>query len=176
MDSLQNFETSNFPASLSMSTMSNANTNNTNPSPAAAIISFSPPPTSSTSSSTTISRYENQKRRDWNTFGQYLRNHRPPLSSPAAAAPTFSNSSATSTSSEKPKSTLHCALSSVTLTLRLHALVPSVKLGEASMLSSDASEPLLRNTAASRKQTLSELELLGSTYVRFVIRSPKQEA
>ncbi|KAH0663583.1 hypothetical protein KY290_030378 [Solanum tuberosum] len=25
------------------------------------------------------SRYENQKRRDWNTFGQYLRNHRPPL-------------------------------------------------------------------------------------------------
>ncbi|KAL7081233.1 hypothetical protein ACP275_14G027400 [Erythranthe tilingii] len=29
---------------------------------------------------TTLSRYENQKRRDWNTFGQYLRNHRPPLS------------------------------------------------------------------------------------------------
>lgn len=28
----------------------------------------------------TLSRYENQKRRDWNTFGQYLRNHRPPLS------------------------------------------------------------------------------------------------
>jgi hypothetical protein len=26
------------------------------------------------------SRYEAQKRRDWNTFGQYLRNHRPPLS------------------------------------------------------------------------------------------------
>ncbi|KAK4773116.1 hypothetical protein SAY87_028135 [Trapa incisa] len=26
------------------------------------------------------SRYENQKRRDWNTFCQYLRNHRPPLS------------------------------------------------------------------------------------------------
>ena len=28
----------------------------------------------------TPSRYESQKRRDWNTFGQYLRNHRPPLS------------------------------------------------------------------------------------------------
>ncbi|GKV12508.1 hypothetical protein SLEP1_g23641 [Rubroshorea leprosula] len=28
----------------------------------------------------TLSRYENQKRRDWNTFCQYLRNHRPPLS------------------------------------------------------------------------------------------------
>ncbi|WOL14810.1 protein LIGHT-DEPENDENT SHORT HYPOCOTYLS 5-like [Canna indica] len=26
------------------------------------------------------SRYESQKRRDWNTFLQYLRNHRPPLS------------------------------------------------------------------------------------------------
>ncbi|KAJ7297360.1 hypothetical protein O6H91_14G033200 [Diphasiastrum complanatum] len=25
------------------------------------------------------SRYEAQKRRDWNTFGQYLKNHRPPL-------------------------------------------------------------------------------------------------
>ncbi|KAL3506152.1 hypothetical protein ACH5RR_031534 [Cinchona calisaya] len=34
----------------------------------------------SPSSSTTLSRYENQKRRDWNTFGQYLKNHRPPLS------------------------------------------------------------------------------------------------
>ncbi|KAI4299827.1 hypothetical protein L6164_033252 [Bauhinia variegata] len=28
----------------------------------------------------TLSRYESQKRRDWITFGQYLRNHRPPLS------------------------------------------------------------------------------------------------
>ncbi|XP_050206015.1 protein LIGHT-DEPENDENT SHORT HYPOCOTYLS 4-like [Mercurialis annua] len=35
---------------------------------------------SSSSSSSTPSRYENQKRRDWNTFGQYLKNHRPPLS------------------------------------------------------------------------------------------------
>ncbi|PPR96821.1 hypothetical protein GOBAR_AA23845 [Gossypium barbadense] len=33
-----------------------------------------------TPSSSTSSRYENQKRRDWNTFGQYLKNHRPPLS------------------------------------------------------------------------------------------------
>jgi len=28
------------------------------------------------------SRYESQKRRDWNTFGQYLKNHRPPLALP----------------------------------------------------------------------------------------------
>ncbi|KAF9623345.1 hypothetical protein IFM89_000834 [Coptis chinensis] len=34
----------------------------------------------SSSSSPTLSRYEGQKRRDWNTFGQYLRNHKPLLS------------------------------------------------------------------------------------------------
>ncbi|MED6197818.1 Protein LIGHT-DEPENDENT SHORT HYPOCOTYLS 10 [Stylosanthes scabra] len=31
------------------------------------------------SSSPTLSRYESQKRRDWNTFGQYLKNQRPPV-------------------------------------------------------------------------------------------------
>jgi hypothetical protein len=35
---------------------------------------------SSSPSAPSSSRYENQKRRDWNTFGQYLKNHRPPLS------------------------------------------------------------------------------------------------
>ncbi|KAG1353940.1 protein G1-like4 [Cocos nucifera] len=35
--------------------------------------------TGATSSSPSPSRYESQKRRDWNTFGQYLKNHRPPL-------------------------------------------------------------------------------------------------
>jgi hypothetical protein len=34
----------------------------------------------SSSSVSSPSRYESQKRRDWNTFGQYLRNRRPPLS------------------------------------------------------------------------------------------------
>ncbi|KAK4420419.1 protein LIGHT-DEPENDENT SHORT HYPOCOTYLS 10 [Sesamum alatum] len=29
-----------------------------------------------------LSRYESQKRRDWNTFGQYLRNQRPPVALP----------------------------------------------------------------------------------------------
>ncbi|KAH8494801.1 hypothetical protein H0E87_021273 [Populus deltoides] len=37
------------------------------------------PPSSPISSPLPLSRYESQKRRDWNTFGQYLRNHRPPL-------------------------------------------------------------------------------------------------
>ncbi|CAN1131956.1 Protein LIGHT-DEPENDENT SHORT HYPOCOTYLS 1 [Linum perenne] len=44
-----------------------------------------PPPTVSSTARTptSSSRYENQKRRDWNTFCQYLRNHRPvPLSLP----------------------------------------------------------------------------------------------
>ncbi|GAA0171619.1 hypothetical protein LIER_25607 [Lithospermum erythrorhizon] len=36
--------------------------------------------TTTTTTTTSSSRYENQKRRDWNTFGQYLKNHRPPLS------------------------------------------------------------------------------------------------
>nr|CAD1836173.1 unnamed protein product [Ananas comosus var. bracteatus] len=35
---------------------------------------------SASASAAAPSRYETQKRRDWNTFGQYLRNHRPPLS------------------------------------------------------------------------------------------------
>ncbi|KAK9127353.1 hypothetical protein Syun_016150 [Stephania yunnanensis] len=48
--------------------------------------SSSPHPTTSTTAGTTAgtatppSRYESQKRRDWNTFLQYLKNHKPPLS------------------------------------------------------------------------------------------------
>ncbi|XAR53582.1 hypothetical protein NMG60_11022195 [Bertholletia excelsa] len=41
--------------------------------PASASVSVSGSP------ATTSSRYENQKRRDWNTFCHYLRNQRPPL-------------------------------------------------------------------------------------------------
>ncbi|ESQ51532.1 hypothetical protein EUTSA_v10017270mg [Eutrema salsugineum] len=39
------------------------------PTPSSPSTSAPPPP----------SRYESQKRRDWNTFLQYLRNHKPPL-------------------------------------------------------------------------------------------------
>ncbi|KAI5348072.1 PREDICTED: LIGHT-DEPENDENT SHORT [Prunus dulcis] len=69
MDSLPDFNPSN--ASNSLSININTTTSSSNTVPAAS-------PSSATSS--TLSRYENQKRRDWNTFGQYLRNHRPPLS------------------------------------------------------------------------------------------------
>ncbi|ERN07653.1 hypothetical protein AMTRI_Chr02g255030 [Amborella trichopoda] len=43
--------------------------NSTDPVPTRRVPDNSSPP----------SRYESQKRRDWNTFGQYLKNHRPPL-------------------------------------------------------------------------------------------------
>ncbi|CAN1246958.1 Protein LIGHT-DEPENDENT SHORT HYPOCOTYLS 1 [Linum grandiflorum] len=48
----------------------------------------SPLPLRTNTSSSSSSRYENQKRRDWNTFCQYLRNHRPvPLSLPTCGGP-----------------------------------------------------------------------------------------
>ncbi|XP_028761801.1 protein LIGHT-DEPENDENT SHORT HYPOCOTYLS 10 [Neltuma alba] len=34
---------------------------------------------SSSGATPALSRYESQKRRDWNTFGQYLKNQRPPV-------------------------------------------------------------------------------------------------
>ncbi|XP_057423470.1 protein LIGHT-DEPENDENT SHORT HYPOCOTYLS 4-like [Lotus japonicus] len=78
MNSLQDFDstvlnnTINFSTTLTPGTSSTSNfTSSSASSPPQ-----QPPPSSSTA---TLSRYENQKRRDWNTFGQYLRNHRPPL-------------------------------------------------------------------------------------------------
>ncbi|XP_055807444.1 protein LIGHT-DEPENDENT SHORT HYPOCOTYLS 10-like [Solanum dulcamara] len=55
------------------------------------VITITPPPnnhhrqsslSSSLPSTPQLSRYESQKRRDWNTFGQYLKNQRPPVSLP----------------------------------------------------------------------------------------------
>ncbi|XP_004490633.1 protein LIGHT-DEPENDENT SHORT HYPOCOTYLS 5-like [Cicer arietinum] len=50
-------------------------------SPFPPIQSETPPPSAQPSSppAPPPSRYESQKRRDWNTFLQYLRNHKPPL-------------------------------------------------------------------------------------------------
>ncbi|XP_078161887.1 protein LIGHT-DEPENDENT SHORT HYPOCOTYLS 4-like [Carex rostrata] len=48
-------------------------------SSAAAAATSSNPSQSQSQHPQSPSRYESQKRRDWNTFGQYLRNHRPPL-------------------------------------------------------------------------------------------------
>ncbi|KAK7344045.1 hypothetical protein VNO77_13268 [Canavalia gladiata] len=84
MNSFQEFDSSSNTDSTKVINLTNTAPNNTSnftsPSPPLP----QPPPSSSSSSppsssSTTLSRYENQKRRDWNTFGQYLRNHRPPL-------------------------------------------------------------------------------------------------
>ncbi|KAJ6689245.1 hypothetical protein OIU85_005627 [Salix viminalis] len=73
MDSVQDFNstTANPIITLPLATT------NTGASPSS---SSSITTTTTTTSPSTLSRYENQKRRDWNTFGQYLRNHRPPLS------------------------------------------------------------------------------------------------
>ncbi|GAV78899.1 DUF640 domain-containing protein [Cephalotus follicularis] len=86
MDSVQHVDTKNTnPTTLTTTTnhpitLSITTTNNTmNTTAATSATAASSSPSSSTSPSTP-SRYENQKRRDWNTFGHYLRNHRPPLS------------------------------------------------------------------------------------------------
>lgn len=81
MDSLQEFETNSNAESPSININVNTNTNAISSSSLAAPGAVASSSSSASSpSSTTLSRYENQKRRDWNTFGQYLRNHRPPLS------------------------------------------------------------------------------------------------
>ncbi|XP_019426985.1 PREDICTED: protein LIGHT-DEPENDENT SHORT HYPOCOTYLS 4-like isoform X1 [Lupinus angustifolius] len=75
----------NHTCSLTNSTTTNTNNNNiisiSNINLVGSVSSsFGSSNSPSGSSTNTSSRYENQKRRDWNTFGQYLKNHRPPLS------------------------------------------------------------------------------------------------
>lgn len=73
MNSLQEFDSS-------PSNKANNNIINTMSSSSSSTTTATTPSATSPPSSPSPSRYENQKRRDWNTFGQYLRNHRPPLS------------------------------------------------------------------------------------------------
>ncbi|XP_058728376.1 protein LIGHT-DEPENDENT SHORT HYPOCOTYLS 4-like [Vicia villosa] len=87
MNSLQEFESSSNnkdmintnPMSIITSSSSTSSSMMTLSSTTSASSSTTSP-SSPSAATTTPSRYENQKRRDWNTFGQYLRNHRPPLS------------------------------------------------------------------------------------------------
>ncbi|XP_057721592.1 protein LIGHT-DEPENDENT SHORT HYPOCOTYLS 4-like [Arachis stenosperma] len=76
MDSIQEFMDTCHSAGNTFTTTTTTNNNNNNTVAGTSGSSSSSPAGSTTSSS----RYENQKRRDWNTFGQYLKNHRPPLS------------------------------------------------------------------------------------------------
>ncbi|CAI8603114.1 unnamed protein product [Vicia faba] len=78
MNSLEEFNNS----SSNTETKNIINFTNTTTSEDKNITNFTSPSSSSSAPqpANTLSRYENQKRRDWNTFGQYLRNHRPPLS------------------------------------------------------------------------------------------------
>ncbi|KAK4376242.1 hypothetical protein RND71_006919 [Anisodus tanguticus] len=72
MASFTEIESSNHREKINSETVNNNNNKNST--------SIQLSASSSTSTSVlTSSRYENQKRRDWNTFDQYLRNHRPPL-------------------------------------------------------------------------------------------------
>ncbi|CAI9118161.1 OLC1v1019689C1 [Oldenlandia corymbosa var. corymbosa] len=81
MDSTQEVDSLNINTSSAISSMSGMNMMMmTSPNSSSAVSASSTISSSSPSSTTTLSRYENQKRRDWNTFGQYLKNHRPPLS------------------------------------------------------------------------------------------------
>ncbi|MCL7031587.1 hypothetical protein MKW94_016442 [Papaver nudicaule] len=63
------------------SSSSENNNTNSNSNNMMMISSFTSTSSMETSSSPpALSRYEGQKRRDWHTFGQYLKNHIPPLS------------------------------------------------------------------------------------------------
>ncbi|KAK4573110.1 hypothetical protein RGQ29_031184 [Quercus rubra] len=74
MDSIPELMESSNSENTSMSTDTSTHNNNNN---SLVLVGSS---SSSSVSAPSSSRYENQKRRDWNTFGQYLKNHRPPLS------------------------------------------------------------------------------------------------
>lgn len=89
MDSIQEFIGTCNNENMTCNFMNNNNNNNNSISTTTTSLTTTTTASGSSSSSaaSTIinspnssSRYENQKRRDWNTFGQYLKNHRPPLS------------------------------------------------------------------------------------------------
>lgn len=88
MDSIQEFIGTCNNENMTCNFMNNNNNNNSISTTTTSLTTTTTASGSSSSSaaSTIInspnssSRYENQKRRDWNTFGQYLKNHRPPLS------------------------------------------------------------------------------------------------
>ncbi|TKY53729.1 LIGHT-DEPENDENT SHORT HYPOCOTYLS 6 protein [Spatholobus suberectus] len=82
MNSLQDFESSSSKTLNPMTNLTSSSTLSSASSSTSSTMTTTTTATPTTTSSppSTPSRYENQKRRDWNTFGQYLRNHRPPLS------------------------------------------------------------------------------------------------
>ncbi|CAL9023519.1 unnamed protein product [Prunus brigantina] len=88
MDSIQDMDggSNSHHHEMNMASSNNLIINTSSMNPATTLASAGVAGTSSSSSSSSSSspasssRYENQKRRDWNTFGQYLKNHRPPLS------------------------------------------------------------------------------------------------
>ncbi|CAN6981474.1 unnamed protein product [Brassica oleracea var. botrytis] len=94
----------------------------------------------------TTSRYENQKRRDWNTFCQYLRNHCPPLSLTSCSGAHVIEFLRYLDQFGKLKSTTKTAPSLASQILRSLVLVLSDKLGAHLTLLSVVSVPPTRRT------------------------------
>ncbi|KAK2969466.1 hypothetical protein RJ640_016818 [Escallonia rubra] len=118
---------------------------------------------------TTLSRYENQKCRDWNTFGQYLRNHRPPLSLARYIGAHVLEFLRYLNQFGKTKVHAHpCPFFG-----HPSPPAPSARLGAASTPSSAASAPPSRRTEASPSQTQLGRAPSGFTSVKSAIRSPK---
>ncbi|XWS36442.1 hypothetical protein CRYUN_Cryun20dG0086300 [Craigia yunnanensis] len=105
------------------------------------------------SSSSTSSRYENQKRRDWNTFGQYLKNHRPPLSLSRCSGAHVLEFLRYLDQFGKTKVHIPICPFYATQTHQPLAHAHSAKPGVASMLSSAASELPLKKMEENLKQT-----------------------
>ncbi|KAL6342984.1 hypothetical protein AAG906_017004 [Vitis piasezkii] len=178
MDSVPEMDTSNADSTsinININTMAvSTTTNNLNNSIAAAAAAAS---SSSSPSSSTPSRYENQKRRDWNTFGQYLRNHRPPLSLSRCSGAHVLEFLRYLDQFGKTKVHTQMCPSSATQThlLLVHAL--SAKPGAASTPSSAAFEPPSKSTAASLRPTLwsSCCQSKGISYEKKKRKRPPQQ-
>ncbi|KAL0368463.1 UNVERIFIED_CONTAM: protein LIGHT-DEPENDENT SHORT HYPOCOTYLS 4 [Sesamum calycinum] len=127
------------------------------------------------SSPTTLSRYENQKRRDWNTFGQYLRNHRPPLSlSRCSGAHVLEFLRYLDQFGKTKVHTQLCPFFGHP-NPRPPAPAHSARPGAVLTPSSAASAQPMKKTGESPKPTLLVHGQSGFTCAKFAIRSRKQE-
>ncbi|KZV42137.1 hypothetical protein F511_29816 [Dorcoceras hygrometricum] len=108
-----------------------------------------------------LSRYESQKRRDWNTFGQYLRNLRPPLALSQCNYSHVLDFLRYLDQFGKTKVHTQGCMFFGQPDPAGPVLVPSSRPGAASMLSLAGYAPPSRRTAARRRRTL----LLMGLYV-----------
>ncbi|KAL0461100.1 UNVERIFIED_CONTAM: protein LIGHT-DEPENDENT SHORT HYPOCOTYLS 1 [Sesamum latifolium] len=129
----------------------------------------------SAGTSSSLSRYENQKRRDWNTFCQYLKNHRPPLALSRCSGAHVLEFLRYLDQFGKTKVHNQSAPSTVTPTLPPPAPARSARPGAASTPSSAASAPLTRKMEATQRLTPLVLEPYGFTSEKSAICSRRLE-